>query len=175
MDVVDRTAMDLCFGNRQAAKHADTMFFRKIGKIALFDQPDDVPIRPLNARDELLLVRLVPGRRLLWTIRMFMVFVVIMTMMVVIPMIMLVLMIMILVMLVFRVNVDCTGVHPEFDSRDAFALLALEMQVMVFECDLGQFPFEYRWRDSEIGQCPDKHVATDPGEAVHVENPHSSQ
>jgi hypothetical protein len=104
---------------------------------------------------------------------MFMVFVV--TMMVLTLMIVSALMIMILVMLVFRVDVDCAGVHPEFDSRDPFALLALEMQVMVFECDLGQFPFEYRWRDPEIGQCPDKHVATDPREAVQVENPHWSQ
>ena len=102
---------------------------------------------------------------------MFMVFVVTM-MMVVTPMIVFVLMIMILV---FRVDVDCAGVHPEFDPRDPFALLALEMQVMVFECDLGQFPFEYRRRDSEIGQCSDKHVATDPREAVHVENPHCRQ
>jgi len=31
------------------------------------------------------------------------------------------------------VDVDCTGVHSEFDSRDSFALLALEMQMMVFE------------------------------------------
>ena len=97
------------------------------------------------------------------------------SMMVVTPVIVIVVMVMILVMLVFRVDVNCAGVHAEFDSRDPFAQLALEMQVMVFECDLGQFPFEYRWRDSEIGQCPDKHVATDPREAVHVENPHCSQ
>jgi hypothetical protein len=101
--------------------------------------------------------------------------VIVISMMVAIPMIVFVLMIMIVVILVFRVDVDCAGVHPEFDSRDPFALLALEMQVMVFECDLGQFPFEYRWCDSEIGQCSDKHVATDPREAVHVENPHCSQ
>jgi hypothetical protein len=150
------------------------MFLRKIGQIALVNQLHDVPIRPVNGRDELLLVRRVLGRRLVWAIPMFMVFVVIM-MMVAILMIVFVLMIMILVMLVFRVDVNCAGVHPEFDSRDPFALLALEMQVMVFECDLGQFPFEYRWCDSEIGQCSDKHVATDPREAVHVENPHCSQ
>ena len=95
------------------------------------------------------------------------------SMMVVTPVI--VVMVMILVMLVFRVDVNCAGVHPEFDSRDPFALLAFEMQVMVFESNLGQFPFEYRWCDSEIGQCSDKHVATDPREAVHVENPHCSQ
>ena len=172
MDVVDRTPMDLCFGNRQAAKHADTMFLRKIGKIALFDQLDDVPICP-NGRHQFLLVRLVLRRRLLRAIRVSMVFVVIMiVMMMVIPMIVSVLMIMILV---FRVDVDCAGMHPKFHSRDPFALLALEMQVMVFECDLGQLPFEYRWCNSKIGQCPDKHVATDPGEAVHVENPHWSQ
>jgi hypothetical protein len=73
------------------------------------------------------------------------------------------------------VNVDCAGVYPEFDSGDPFALLALEMQVVVFECDLGQFPLKNGRRHSEISQCPDKHVSTDPGEAVHVENPHSSQ
>jgi hypothetical protein len=101
--------------------------------------------------------------------------VIVISMLVAIPMIVFVLMIMIVVILVFRVDVDCAGVHPEFDSRDPFALLALEMQVVVFECDLGQFPFEYRWRDSKVGQCPDKHVATDPREAVHVENPHCSQ
>ena len=101
--------------------------------------------------------------------------VVISMMVVVISMIMFVLVIMILVKLVFRVDVDCAGMHPKFDSRDPFALLALEMQVMIFECDLGQFPFEYRWCDSEIGQGSDKHVATDPREAVHVENPHCSQ
>jgi len=106
---------------------------------------------------------------------MVLVVIVIMMIMVVIPMIVFVQVIMILVMLVFRVNVNCAGVHPEFDSRDPFALLALEMQVVVFECDLGQFPLEYRWCDSEIGQCSDKHVATDPREAVHVENPHWSQ
>ena len=128
----------------------------------------------MNVRDELLLVRRVLRRRLVWVTRMFMVFVATM-MMVVTPVIVFVLMIMIFVMLVFRVDVDGAGVHPEFDPRDPFALLALEMQVMVFECDLGQFPLEYRWCDSEIGQCPDKHVATDPREAVHVENPHWSQ
>jgi hypothetical protein len=99
----------------------------------------------------------------------------IMMMVVVISMIVFVPAIMILVMLGFCVDVDCAGVHPEFDSRDAFALLALEMQVMVFKGDLGQLPFEYRWCDPKIGQRSDKHVATDPGEAVQVENPHWSQ
>src|ERR1700747_916788 len=98
--------------------------------------------------------------------------VIVISMMVAIPMVVFVLMIMIGVILVFRVDVDCAGVHPEFDSRDPFALLALEMQVVVFECDLRQFPFEYRWCDSKISQCSDKHVATDPREAIHVENPH---
>ena len=75
----------------------------------------------------------------------------------------------------FRVDVDCAGVYPKFDPRNPFALLAFEMQMMVFEGDLAQFPFEHRWRDSKIGQRADKHVATDPGEAVQVENPHCSQ
>ena len=106
---------------------------------------------------------------------MFVVPVIVIAMMVVTTTIVFVLVFVIHMMLMFRVDVDCASVHPEFDSRDPFALLALEMQVMIFECDLGQFPFEYRWRDSEIGQCPDKHVATDPREAVQVENPHWSQ
>ena len=72
-------------------------------------------------------------------------------------------------------DVDCACVHPEFDPLDPFALLALEMQVMIFECNLAQLPFEYRWRDSEIGQSTDKHIVTDPGKAVQVENPHWSQ
>jgi hypothetical protein len=96
-------------------------------------------------------------------------------MMVVISVTVFVLVIMILMMFVLRVDVDCAGVHPEFDPLDPFALLALEMQVMVFECNLAQLPFEYRWRDSEIGQSTDKHIATDPGKAVQVENPHWSQ
>jgi hypothetical protein len=75
------------------------MLLRKIGKIALFDQLDDVPVAPMNGRDELLLVRRVIRRRVVWATRMFMVFVVMM--MVVTPMIVFVRMIMILVMLVF--------------------------------------------------------------------------
>ena len=67
---------------------------------------------------------------------------------------------------------DCTGVHPKFDTRDPFALLALEMQVMVFQRDLGQLPFEDRRRDSEIGQRAHEHVAADPGEAVEVSDAH---
>jgi hypothetical protein len=54
------------------------MLLRKIGKIALFDQLDDVPVGPMNGRDELLLVRRVIRRRLVWATRMFMVFVVMM-------------------------------------------------------------------------------------------------
>jgi hypothetical protein len=68
-----------------------------------------------------------------------------------IGMVLIVRVIMIVRPFVFRVDVDCTGVYPEFDARDPFALLAFEMQVMVFELDLAQFPFEYRWRDPKIG------------------------
>jgi hypothetical protein len=92
MYVVDRTSMDFRFGNRQAAKHAQTMFLRKIGKIALVDQLDDVPIRPVPpGRDELLLVRGMVVTMM----------VVVIVIVVVIPIILFVLVIMILVMFVF--------------------------------------------------------------------------
>jgi hypothetical protein len=151
------------------------MFLRKIGEIAPVDQLNDVPIRAVApGRDEFLLV---PG--LVVTMMVVVILVMMLILMaVVIPMIVFVLVIMILVIPVmfgFRVDVDRAGVYPEFDPLDPFALLALEMQVMVFECNLAQLPFEYRWRDSEIGQSTDKHIATDPGKAVQVENPHWSQ
>src|ERR1700756_931499 len=98
MDVVDRTPVDFRFRNRQSAKHSQAMFLRKIGKIALVDQLDDVPIGPVPpGRDELLFVRGMVVTMMVVVILVMMVI----PMMVVIPMIVFVLVIMILVMFVF--------------------------------------------------------------------------
>src|ERR1700752_1447191 len=97
MYVADRKSMDFRFGNRQAAKHAQTAFLRKIGKIALVDQPDDVPIRPVPpGRDELLLVRGMVVTMMVVVILFMVIFIV-----VVVPMIVFVLVIKILAMFVF--------------------------------------------------------------------------
>jgi hypothetical protein len=69
---------------------------------------------------------------------------------------------MIVRMLVLGMNVDCSRVHPKLNAGDPFARLALEMQVVVFEVDFTQLPFEYRWRHPEIGECPNKHIAANP-------------
>ena len=74
--------------------------------------------------------------------------------------------------IVLGVDVNCSGVHPELNASDPFALLTLEMEVVVLEVDFTQLPFECRWRHSEIGQCPNQHISANPREAVQVKNPH---
>ena len=137
------------------------MFLGKIGQITLVDQSDNIAVSAVNGRDEILLARSLGGRGMGVTCVSMMV---VMVMIVVAVIVMAVSMIvrMLVRMLVLGMNVDCSRVHPELNASDRFARLTLEMQVVVFEVNFTQLPFEYRRRHSEIGECPDKHIAANP-------------
>jgi hypothetical protein len=133
------------------------VFLGKIGQITLVDQSDNIAVSAVNGRDEILFVRNLRGRGMGVTCVSMMV---VMVMIVVAVIVMAVSMI--VRMRVLGMNVDRSRVHPELNASDPFARLTLEMQVVVFEVDFTQLPFEYRRRHSEIGECPNKHIAANP-------------
>ncbi len=157
LDVIDRTSVDLGFGDCQPMENTKTVFLGKIGQITLVDQSDNIAVSAVYGRDEILFVRNLGGRGMgmtCVTLRVVMVMIVVAVIVMAVSMI--------VRMLVLGLNVDCSRVHPKLNAGDPFARLALEMQVMVFEVDFTQLPFEYRRRHSEIGECPNKHIAANP-------------
>ena len=68
--------------------------------------------------------------------------------------------------LVLFLTMRCSLVNAEFDSFNGFALLALEMHVVVAQFELGEFPLQGGRFDAEIAQCADGHVAADAGKTL---------
>jgi len=62
--------------------------------------------------------------------------------------------------------------NAEFDTRNALALLALEVHVKIANIELREFPLKCRGFHSKIGQRTHGHVAADARDAIEIKNFH---
>jgi hypothetical protein len=64
-------------------------------------------------------------------------------------------------------------VHIKLHARDALTLLSSDMQVVIIQLELRQFPLEFPGIHTQIDQGANEHVAADAAEDVEIESFHS--